>query len=72
MERTGKRNIWINKREICTSFKVRVYRKFYMLEVCLKQFEDERNEIMVKRIEKNLTAATEEEFEVVVEEFDED
>lgn len=43
-----------------------------MLEVCLKQFEDERNEIMVKRIEKILTAATEEEFEVVVEEFDED
>ncbi|MES9706811.1 hypothetical protein ABWK26_29045 [Bacillus toyonensis] len=45
---------------------------FEMLEVCLKQFKEEGNEIMVKRIEKLLTAATEEEFEVVVEEVDED
>ncbi|MDR4169535.1 hypothetical protein COJ52_13305 [Bacillus cereus] len=45
---------------------------FEMLEVCLKQFEDLGNEMMVKRIEKLLTAVTEEEFEVVVEEVDED
>ncbi|PGP20325.1 hypothetical protein COA01_20245 [Bacillus cereus] len=45
---------------------------FEMLEVCLKQFEDEGNEMMVKRIKKLLTAATEEEFEVVLEEVDED
>ncbi|BCC48698.1 hypothetical protein bcgnr5378_41500 [Bacillus cereus] len=45
---------------------------FEMLEVCLKQFEDQGNEIMVNRIEALLTAATEEELEVVVEEVDED
>ncbi|HHT7180730.1 TPA: hypothetical protein ACTZ5A_005454 [Bacillus cereus] len=45
---------------------------FEMLEACLKQFKEEGNEIMVKRIEKLLIAATEEEFEVVVEEIDED
>ncbi|WP_431164928.1 hypothetical protein [Bacillus cereus] len=51
---------------------VLVSKSVEMLEVCLKQFEDEENEMMVKRIEKLLTAATEEEFEVVVEEVDED
>lgn len=44
---------------------------FEMLEVCLKQFKEEGNEIMVKRIEKLLTAATEEEFDIIVEEIDE-
>ncbi|MEW9576925.1 hypothetical protein U9K47_16510 [Bacillus toyonensis] len=50
---------------------VLVSKSVEMLEICLKQFEEEENEMMVKRIEKLLTAATEEEFEVVVEEVDE-
>ncbi|EJR52230.1 hypothetical protein IIK_00772 [Bacillus cereus VD102] len=45
---------------------------FEMLEICLKQFKEEGNEIMVKRIEKLLTAATEEEFDVIIEKSDED